>query len=216
MEGVSFRPSTGLPPSCGRRGKGKEAALPVVLSAHVSAGQESNLRGPKAPGVRPGAVPRRPPAVGSVGSRPAAAPIPLLAISSVFKVLFGRARPSPYRQMGVPCWPGRGESSPVPGEAGDRSATGSSPLWLSSAVPGPQNKGAASLRKRLLDGSPDFQKSWSSRQGRLRVEVGPCNGLGGVSVLRRGHRAARRGRGSYPAEVPGGPAVSRVQEAHDQ
>jgi hypothetical protein len=82
----------------------------------------------------------------------------LLAISSAFKVLFGRVLPSPYRHLGLTRSPGRGESNPVLGAVGDRSATSASPLWLwSAAVPGPQNKGAASLRKRLLDGPGTFE-----------------------------------------------------------
>jgi len=80
-------------------------------------------------------------------------PIPLLAISSVFKELFGRALPSPYRHLGVSRWQGCRESNPVLGGVGDRSATGASPLWcVLSCVSGPKNKGAASFRKRLLDG----------------------------------------------------------------
>jgi hypothetical protein len=54
--------------------------------------------------------------------------IPFLAISSVFKELFGRAPPSPYRSLGVRRSQGRGESNPVLGGVGDRSATSASPL----------------------------------------------------------------------------------------
>jgi hypothetical protein len=55
-------------------------------------------------------------------------PVPLLTISSVFKDLFGRALSSPFRHLGVSRSQGRGDSNPVLGRVGGRSAAGASPL----------------------------------------------------------------------------------------
>jgi hypothetical protein len=57
-----------------------------------------------------------------------AAPIRLLAISSVFKDLFRRDRWSPYRNTGASHQQGCRESNPAHDGVGDRPATGASPL----------------------------------------------------------------------------------------
>jgi hypothetical protein len=109
----------------------KGAALPLVLWAHGwSAGQESNLQCPKAPGLRPGAIPRRRPAAGPGVSRcgTARTPIRSLAISSVVKERFRRDGVCPYRNMGAPRQQGRRESNPDHDGVGNRPATGASPL----------------------------------------------------------------------------------------
>jgi len=61
-------------------------------------------------------------------------PIPLLAISSVFKVLFWRDSSSPFGPICASHSQGRGESNPVIGGFGGRPASGASPLRLLSVV----------------------------------------------------------------------------------
>ena len=86
----------------------------------------------KAPGLRPGAVPRRQTrGWGSISGREwhsTRPSIPLLAISSIVKELFGRDEPSLFAQMARRTRRGARESNPVFGGFGSRPATGASPL----------------------------------------------------------------------------------------
>ena len=102
--GRILQPSTGPPPE--------------------SAEQESNLPCPKAPGVRPGAVPRRRPAEGwhRAARLLRRGPIPFSAISSVFKELFRRAGPDPFRHSGRPARTGAPPGRPRSGNIGNQLA----------------------------------------------------------------------------------------------
>lgn len=91
---------------------------------------------PEGAWLRPGPAPRRRPAA-RIDERPRCGRARrdlLLAISSVFKELFGRVLPSPFRQLGASRSQGRREANPVRGGVGDRPATGASPLGDCSVV----------------------------------------------------------------------------------
>ncbi len=123
-------------PSGPRRTRTVTPLLAGKLHCHSCYGP--NVRGAgvepavhNAPGLRPGTVPRWQPAVG-IGKL--VDQIPLLAISSVVKELFGREGLSPFRQIPSSHSQGRGESNPIVGGFGGRPATGASPLRLFSVV----------------------------------------------------------------------------------
>jgi len=126
---------------------------------------------PKAPGLRPGAVPRRRPADGD-RMRPrggnARSSIPLLAISSVVKVLLRRDEPSHSCKSARRTR--RGAGSRTPSSAGLEAARLPMPrpfaCCVVSPATGPEIKRAASLRKRL-ERSWTSEKSSSCRRKRL-------------------------------------------------
>jgi hypothetical protein len=155
----------------------KGGAPPLVRWAHESAGQESNLpcrsawvtaRCRPTTATRGGTIAR--PRVWQ-RTRPS---VPLLAISSIVKVLFGRDEPSHLSKISSPHLQGRGESNPVFGGFGGRPATGAPPLRVfcrgrKSKEPLPCGSGSSGHGPMKVQFKPSRTPPW---QGAPRTFLG--------------------------------------------
>lgn len=188
----------------------------LSCSGPVVRGQESNLPCPKAPGLRPGAVPRRHPADGSGGScqgmaRPRSAYWRSLQFSRIY---LGATRCSHIEIWARHTSKGAGNRTPPMTVLGTVRLPAPHPSGLRSVVVGPEKQKSRLLGETAPDRSSDLCLTRSYRQEHLRVRWARCDRLPALEHELRGHGDACRHEGRFAFEVPIHSATGRVDVPH--